>query len=103
MHDPDVLQDVDDILVAGRRARDLVHRLHLSTRGSEDETLHSVNVKEIVEEAVDITRTKWKDEPEMRNITIEVLTDLGNTPGGMSMVCGWATTPRCVCVPLTPD
>ena len=80
IHDPDLLEDVDDIIAAGTRARDLVHRLHLSTRGLEEETLHAVNVNRIVEEAVHITRPRWKDEPETRDIAIEILTDLGNTP-----------------------
>ncbi len=80
IHDPDILESIDDIITAGQRARDLVHRLHLSTRGIEEEALHAVNATRVIEQAVLITRPRWKDESEKRGTSIDLLTDLGNTP-----------------------
>jgi PAS domain S-box-containing protein len=70
--DPELRQEVDEIITYGQRARDLVHRLHLSVRGLEEDTLAPISVSEVVQEAIQTARPRWKDEPESRGIGIEI-------------------------------
>ena len=78
--DPAVLREAEDIIGATTRARDLVHRLHLATRGVSDEGLQAVQVGAVVEEAVKLSRPRWKYQPEARGITVEVVSRLEDTP-----------------------
>ena len=75
-----VRRDAESIIRATRRARDLVHRLHLSTRGVEEDELRSVQVNEVLQDAIGVTRPRWKDAPESRGIVIEVVTELADVP-----------------------
>ena len=77
--DPAQLREVEDIVTAGIRARDLVHRLHLSVHGEEEVNLKSVEIDPVVSEVVQMMRPRWKDEPESRGIPIEVVTRLEGT------------------------
>ena len=72
--DPEILREVDDIVTSAIRARDLVHELHLSVRTDEEESLTPVSVDQIVQQAVQTSRPRWKDEPEAQGISIKVLT-----------------------------
>ena len=78
--DPKIHQEVDEILTYGQRAKDLVHRLHLSVRGIEEDTLLPVAVNEVISEAVRTSRPRWKDETESRGITVETVTALNEVP-----------------------
>lgn len=78
--DADILEETGQIIASARRARDLVHRLHLSVRGIQDDRLHSVSINEIAREAIRITRPRWKDEPESRGVDIEIITQFGEIP-----------------------
>ena len=73
--DPEVLSEADEIIASACRARDLVHRLHLSVRGAEEE-LGPVRVDEVVLEAVQATRPQWKEQSEARGIAVEIVTQL---------------------------
>ena len=77
--DPKQLREVEDIITSGIRARDLVHRLHLSVHGEEDGVPKSVEIDPVVREVVQMMRPRWKDEPESRGIPIEVVTRLEGT------------------------
>ena len=78
--DPEVLQDAEAIFAAAIRARDLVRRLHRSVRGEETDSMEPVSLDEVVREAVHEASPRWKDEPEARGITVEVVTDLVDVP-----------------------
>jgi PAS domain S-box-containing protein len=78
--DPDILQETDQIISSAWRARDLVHRLHLSVRGIQDDRLRSVSINEIAQEAIRMTSPRWKDEPESRGVDIKILTQFGEIP-----------------------
>ena len=78
--DEKMILEVDEILASSSRARDLVHRLHLSTRGVEEGNLQSVQVNEIVEEAIRMAVPRWKDEPEVTGIAIKIETGLEDVP-----------------------
>jgi PAS domain S-box-containing protein len=72
--DPELLREVNDIIISAVRARDLVHELHLSVRDVEEEPLRPVSVDQVVQQAVQTSRPRWKDEPEALGKAIEVLT-----------------------------
>ena len=78
--DPNVQEEAQRIVAAARHARDLVHRLHLSTRGTEEDKPQAVQVNEVALQAVQVTCPRWKDAPEARGLRIEVATDLGDVP-----------------------
>ena len=78
--DPDVLREAENIIASTLRARDLVHRLHLSTRGIEEDHLRAVPVNKVIQEAVQAARPRWKDEPESKGISIAVVTELEDAP-----------------------
>jgi PAS domain S-box-containing protein len=78
--DPEILEDVDNILTAGQRASDLVHRLHLSVRGVEERNFQPVSINEVIQEAVRTSRPRWKDEPESAGISVELERHLANVP-----------------------
>jgi PAS domain S-box-containing protein len=78
--DTAILREAGDIVSAATRARDLVHRLHLSTRGLEGDGLQPVETRKVIEEAVPVTRPRWKDEPESRGVPIELILQLEDLP-----------------------
>ena len=78
--DAEVCRDAQEIIDSARRARDLVHRLHLSVRGVAEDKLEAVPLNEVVHEAVQSARPRWRDEPESRGISFEVVTELGEVP-----------------------
>lgn len=78
--DSELLREVDDIITSARRARDLVHELHLSVRTQEEESLYPVSVDQIVQQAVQTSRPRWKDEPEAQGLSIEMVTRWGGVP-----------------------
>jgi len=80
INDPELLKDAEIILASAIRARDLINRLHLSTRGIEEGGLQPVDVNKIAAEAVQVIRPRWKDESEAKGILIEVGTHLGDIP-----------------------
>ena len=79
-NDPELLREVNDIITSATRARDLVHELHLSVRTQGEESLTPVSVDQIVQQAVQTSRPRWKDEPEAQGISIEMVTRWGGVP-----------------------
>ena len=77
--DPRMLEDVDGIIAGAIRARDLVRRLHTSVKGMK-EGVQSVRVNEVIEEVVLTLRPRWKDQPESKGFSIEVITELKEVP-----------------------
>lgn len=78
--DPDVLQHIERINTFAERAADLVAKLHQTTRVAEETTLKAVRVNDIIHEAIETTRPRWKDEPESRSITNHVQSQLQESP-----------------------
>lgn len=78
--DSDILRETEDIISSARQARDLVHRLHLSVRGVEEDKLLPISVNEAIQEVVQTSRPRWKDEPESRGIDMELVTQLTDAP-----------------------
>ena len=78
--DPHLLRQADLINTFAERAADLVARLHQTTRVAEETELQVINVNNIIHEAIETTRPRWKDEPESRNITNTIQTHLTDAP-----------------------
>lgn len=78
--DPQLLQHAQRINTFAERAADLVARLHQTTRVTDETELQAVDVNDIVREAIETTRPRWKDEPESRNVTNQIQTHLHDAP-----------------------
>lgn len=65
--------------VANDGAR-IIRRLQEFSRTEGERSCSGVDVNRIIQQAVDITRHRWKNEAEARGITIEVQTRLGKVP-----------------------
>ena len=68
--------DIDQVIISALRARDLVRRLHHAVSHSEEDALQPVSLNEVVREAVQTAQPRWKDEPQVRGVRIEVISDL---------------------------
>ena len=71
------IADVEAILSAATRAKELVRRLYKSTIPSGEQSLLPVNLNDIITEALTATRSKWKDESRMAGGIIEIVLKLG--------------------------
>lgn len=78
--DPALRQETEYIIRSARRARDLVRRLNEAVSGGVDANMRNISVNKVVQEAVDLTRSIWKDEAESRGVDILVKTELGEVP-----------------------
>ncbi|MDP6038558.1 MAG: ATP-binding protein, partial [Candidatus Latescibacteria bacterium] len=77
VEDPEIRERIEVIFRAGRQAADLVARLQDAMLGeSEEGALRSVN--EVIREAVEAARPRWKDEAELKGHEIAVELDLSH-------------------------
>jgi len=74
--DPELIDDIDNIITAGQRAKDLVHRLHLAVKGHDADQLQAINVEHMIREAVQVTRPKWKAQAEAKGVNIDIVLHL---------------------------
>jgi len=79
-----VLKQAQIIYDAGIRAQNLAHSLHLSIRGLAADELQPVSLSEMVTQAIEMTRPRWRDELEARGFALEIRTELEDAPG----ICG---------------
>ncbi|MCZ6635928.1 MAG: ATP-binding protein [bacterium] len=77
--DPEIVDYADRIVDSALRAKHLVTRLNQSLHTGEEE-IGAVDVNSVVQEAVETTRPRWKDESEVKGISIEVVTELEQVP-----------------------
>ena len=78
--DPEIRRESEAILSAGQRARDLVMRLNQAVRVDREASLGPVSLNEQVHQVIQMSRPRWKDEPEARGVSIEVIAELGEIP-----------------------
>lgn len=77
VQDPEIREHVEVIFRAGRQAADLVARLQDAMLGeSEEGALRSIN--EVIREAVEAAKPRWKDEAELKGYEIAVELDLAH-------------------------
>ncbi|MEW6751141.1 MAG: ATP-binding protein [Candidatus Latescibacterota bacterium] len=79
-NDPEVLREAEEIAAGAHRACDLVRRLSQAVREEPLAGLYPVDVQAVVEEAVGVTRPRWKDEAEAGGVHITVETHLEGRP-----------------------
>lgn len=77
---PDARVEVAQILKAGNRAKDLVRRLHSATRGAQQDIIQGADLNTIVNEAIQLTQPRWKDEAESKGILIQINQNLSPVP-----------------------
>jgi len=80
--------EAESILKSARRASALVKRLNAAVKGVETESVEPVSVNRAVEEALALTRSLWKDEPESRGVEIAVEKDLGEVGDVLGTLSG---------------
>ncbi|MBI4013976.1 MAG: GAF domain-containing protein [Candidatus Rokubacteria bacterium] len=79
-------QDADlrrGLTIIERAAADAAHtvrRIQEFTRTRQTQVFEPVDLREIVREAVELTKGRWKDEAQVRGVTYAVSTDLGKAP-----------------------
>lgn len=71
--------DLGIIEEAGWRAADLVRRLQSFSGTQVEAGISRVDLNRLIEDAVALTRSRWKDEAQARGIQVEVVTDLEET------------------------
>lgn len=74
--DASLRNDLGIIEEAAWRAADIVRRLQAFALRRMDEKPTPVDLDRLIEDAVSLTRARWKDEAEARGIRVEVVTDL---------------------------
>jgi len=77
--DEEILNEAQIIRNAALRAADLVKRLTVSVRGESGE-LQAIDVTSTIQEVIEATKPRWKDESEAKGIHIEIITHLQQTP-----------------------
>jgi signal transduction histidine kinase len=70
---------VDVILRSSQRARDLVHRLRRTVE-EEGADLQAVYLERAIHEAIKAAQPRWKDEPEVNGVLIEIKTHFSDAP-----------------------
>ncbi|MFT7696078.1 MAG: signal transduction histidine kinase [Candidatus Latescibacterota bacterium] len=91
--DPQVLEWATMIISAGERASDLVQELYRSVKMTDDTPLSATSISSVVEQAVETSRPRWKDEAEAQGVRIEIVVDLAElpevtaTPDGLHSIC----------------
>ncbi|MBI4590165.1 MAG: GAF domain-containing protein [Candidatus Rokubacteria bacterium] len=78
-HETPLREDLGVIQEAAWRAADIVRRLQGFAVTQTAEKLSSLDLNRLIEDAVSLTRPRWKDEAEARGIRVEVVTDLEET------------------------
>ncbi|MBI2880537.1 MAG: PAS domain S-box protein [Candidatus Tectomicrobia bacterium] len=73
--DPEIRRDLDIIEKAALSGARTVKRLQDFARRREDRPAGRVNLNEVVCDAAEMTRPRWKDEAEMRGLAFEVKVD----------------------------
>lgn len=77
--DASVREDLGVIEEAAWRAADTVRRLQRYALTRMDEKPTALDLNRLIDDAVTLTRPRWKDEAEARGIRVEVVTDLEET------------------------
>jgi signal transduction histidine kinase len=80
VQDPDLLRwlkVIEQLTNSGTETVERMQKFARTHRTRSEKDFQELNINEIVQEVVGITRPKWKDEAELKGIKIEIETDLG--------------------------
>ena len=78
--DAESLHDIEAIISSSKRAADLVHLLHISVRGQTRESIYPIALNESIEQTVQLTQNRWRDQLSARGIDINLRTEFGEIP-----------------------
>ena len=78
--EPDVDRDMAVVEKAAMDGRETVRRIQEFSRVRTDRPVSTVDLSEIIRDAVEITRTRWKNDAQRRNIAIHVHLDCDDVP-----------------------
>lgn len=76
----DLARDLEPAEQAALDSAEVVKRLVRFSRGHPEPTVVSVDLNELVEDVVELTRPRWQNELEARGIRIETVLELGSIP-----------------------
>ena len=79
LNDPVCAADLDEVISSALRGEELVQRLSQAVRQEEDTDLEPVALNGMIPQILEATRPRWKDEPEARGQSVEVVTRLSET------------------------
>jgi GAF domain-containing protein/CheY-like chemotaxis protein len=71
---------LDGIERAALDGSESVRRIQEFTRVRRDQAFEAVDLNRVVEEALDVTQSRWRDEPQSRGIDLQVATELEPVP-----------------------
>ncbi len=74
------MQDLSVIERAAQDGRETVRRIQEFSRTRRDRQFAPVSIGEVMKDAMEITKTRWKSDAERRNIAIQVSLDAPNVP-----------------------
>jgi len=77
---PDIRRPLEIVERAALDSAEVVRRLRAFSRSHPIPTVESVDLNEIAREVVELTRPRWRDEPQARGVGIEVVLDAGELP-----------------------
>jgi nitrogen-specific signal transduction histidine kinase/ActR/RegA family two-component response regulator len=78
--DPELQRQLNVIIKVALDAAQTVKRIQEFTRVRRARPFQQVNVTQLVEEIVEVTRSRWKDEAQSKGIRYEVIIDAAPTP-----------------------
>lgn len=78
--DPAIASGLNVIRQAAMDGGEAVRRIQQFSRVREDRVHEALDLGEIAEEVVEITRGKWKNDPERRGVKVEVLVEAADAP-----------------------
>ncbi len=76
----EIEQDLTVIEKAAQDGRETIRRIQEFSRTRRDRKFLAVDLAEVILDAIEITRTRWKSEAERRNVAIRVETDTAPVP-----------------------
>ncbi|MHB8923620.1 MAG: PAS domain S-box protein, partial [Thermoleophilia bacterium] len=77
---PDTTESLETILRAATDAAETVRRIQEFTRVRTTREFTSVDINQVINNAIEVARPRWRDESESRGVRIELKTDLADVP-----------------------
>jgi signal transduction histidine kinase len=78
--DPELVRGLNMIERAAADAAHTVRRIQEFTRTRRTRVFQPVDIRQLVREAIDLTKGRWKDEAQVRGVTYTVTTDFAEVP-----------------------
>jgi signal transduction histidine kinase len=78
--DPQVRRGLAQIESAATEAAQTVRRIQEFTRTRQSRTSAPLDVGQVLRDAIGLTRSRWKDEAQIRGVTFAISTDIAETP-----------------------